>query len=103
MFTRAIPLLEDKEAQAEAQYWIGESLFGMESYEDAVSELLKVGYNYPQFTQWAASAELKAGEAYQNSKEFDKATQIYERVISKYGKYSQWGTEASSRLLILQK
>ena len=103
MFTRAIPLLEDKEAQAEAQYWIGESLFGMESYEDAVSELLKVGYNYPQFTQWAASAELKAGEAYQNSKEFDKATQIYERVISKYGKYSQWGTEASNRLLIMDK
>ncbi len=103
MFTRAIPLLEDKETQAEAQYWIGESYFGMESYELAVSELLKVGYNYPQFTQWAASAELKAGEAYQNSNQFDKAIQIYERVISKYGKYSQWGTEASSRLLILEK
>lgn len=103
MFTRAIPLLKDKETQAEAQYWIGESFFGMESFEVAVSELLKVGYNYPQFTQWAASAELKAGEAYQNSNQFEKASQIYERVISKYGKYSQWGTEASSRLLILEK
>ncbi|NQT65108.1 MAG: tetratricopeptide repeat protein [FCB group bacterium] len=102
MFTRAIPLLKDKETQAEAQYWIGESLFGMESYEDAVSELLKVGYNYPQYTQWAASAELKAGEAYQNSDQFEKAAQIYERVISKYGKYSQWGTEASNRLLTLK-
>jgi len=102
MFNRAIPLLEDKETQAEAQYWIGESVFGMENYEEAVSELLKVGYNYPQFTQWAASAELKAGEAYQNSKQIEKAVQIYERVISKYGKYSQWGTEASSRLLILK-
>jgi len=102
MFTRAIPLLEDKEIQAEAQYWIGESLFGIESYEDAVSELLKVGYNYPQFTQWAASAELKAGEAYQNNNQFEKAAQIYERVISKYGKYSQWGTEASNRLLTLE-
>ncbi|MCK5050918.1 MAG: tetratricopeptide repeat protein [Candidatus Cloacimonetes bacterium] len=102
MFTRAIPLLADKEAQAEAQYWIGESLFGMESYEAAVSELLKVGYNYPQFTQWAASAELKAGEAYQNSNQFEKAIQIYERVIGKYGKYSQWGTEASNRLLTLK-
>lgn len=103
MFKRAIPLLEDKETQAEAQYWIGESLLGMERYESAVSELLKVGYNYQQYTQWAASAELKAGEAYQNNKQFDKAVQIYERVISKYGKYSQWGTEASSRLLILNK
>ncbi len=102
MFTRAIPLLKEKETQAEAQYWIGESLFGMESYEDAVSELLKVGYNYPQFTQWAASAELKAGEAYQNNNQFDKAVQIYERVISKYGKYSQWGTEAGNRLQTLK-
>lgn len=102
MFTRAIPLLKDKETQAEAQYWIGESLFGMESYETAVSELLKVGYNYPQYTQWAASAELKAGEAYQNNNQFDKAIQIYERVISKYGKHSQWGTEASNRLLTLE-
>jgi len=103
MFRRAIPLLENKEAKAEAQYWIGESLFGMEKYESAVSELLKVGYNYSEFTQWAASAELKAGEAYQNNKQFDKAAQIYERVIDKYGKYSQWGTEASSRLLIMDK
>jgi len=103
MFTRAIPLLEEKETQAEAQYWIGESFFGMEDYETAVSELLKVGYNYPQFTQWAASAELKAGEAYQNSGQIEKAKQIYERVMDKYGKYSQWGTEASSRLLILEK
>jgi len=71
--------------------------------ETAVSELLKVGYNYPQFTQWAASAELKAGEAYQNGNQIEKAKQIYERVMSKYGKYSQWGTEASSRLLILDK
>jgi len=102
MFTRAIPLLKDKETQAEAQYWIGESLFGMENYEAAVSELLKVGYNYPQYTQWAASAELKAGEAYQNNNQFDKAIQIYERVISKYGKYGQWGTEASNRLLTLK-
>jgi tetratricopeptide (TPR) repeat protein len=102
MFTRAIPLLEDKETQAEAQYWIGESFFGMESYETAVAELLKVGYNYPQFTQWAASAELKAGKAYHDSNQFEKAAQIYERVISKYGKYSQWGTEASNRLLTLE-
>ncbi|MCF7858958.1 MAG: tetratricopeptide repeat protein [Candidatus Cloacimonetes bacterium] len=102
MFNRAIPILEDKEIQAEAQYWIGESYFGKEDYITAVTELLKVGYNYPQFTQWAASAELKAGESYQNMNQYEKAIQIYDRVISKYGKYSQWGTEADNRLKTLK-
>jgi TolA-binding protein len=98
MFTRSIPLLNDAETQAEAQYWIGESYFGMDQYETAVSEFLKVGYNYPDFTHWAASAELKAGESYQDMKKIEKARRIYERIIDKYGRYSQWGTEAAKRL-----
>lgn len=98
MFSRSIPLLNDAETQAEAQYWIGESYFGMDQYETAVSEFLKVGYNYPDFAHWAASAELKAGESYQNMKKIEKASRIYERIIDKYGRYSQWGTEAAKRL-----
>ena len=98
MFARSIPLLNDAEIQAEAQYWIGESYFGMDQYEIAVSEFLKVGYNYPDFTHWAASAELKAGESYQDMKKIEKARRIYERIIDKYGRYSQWGTEAAKRL-----
>ncbi|MCK4312618.1 MAG: tetratricopeptide repeat protein, partial [Candidatus Cloacimonetes bacterium] len=61
-------------------------------------EFLKVGYSYQEFTQWAASAELRAGEAYVNMKKIDKAKRMYERIISKYGKFSQWGAEASKRL-----
>ncbi len=98
MFARSILLLNDAETQAEAQYWIGESYFGMDQYEIAVSEFLKVGYNYPDFTHWAASAELKAGESYQDMKKIEKARRIYERIIDKYGRYSQWGTEAAKRL-----
>lgn len=98
MFNRAIPLLDDNQLKAEAQYWIGESFFGMEQYEMAVSEFLKVGYNYSQYTQWAASAELKAGEAYQRLNKLDNAARIYERIISKYGRSSQWGQEAEKRL-----
>ena len=98
MFSRAIPLLQNAELQAEAQYWIGESYFGMENFETAVTEFLKVGYNYAKYTQWAASAELKAGEAYVEMRNIERARHIYERIIERYGKFSQWGTEAQKRL-----
>jgi len=98
MFARAIPLLTENELKAEAQYWIGESYFGQELYETAVSEFLKVGYNYSEYVQWAASAELKAGEAYLRMNKIEKARRIYERIIEKYGRSSQWGSEAAKRL-----
>lgn len=98
MFARSTTLIQDEELKAEAQYWIGESYFSLEEFEQSVSEFLKVGYNYPEFTHWAASAELKAGEAYLEMNKRTKARQIYERIIDKYGKYSQWGKEAEKRL-----
>jgi len=98
MFGQALDILEDKEMRAEAQYWIGESNFGAEKWESAISELLKVGYNYPEFTQWAASADLKAGEAYVRSGKPSKAKRIFERVIDKYGAGSRWGGEAKRQI-----
>jgi len=98
MFGQALDILEDKEMRAEAQYWIGESHFGAEEWESAISELLKVGYNYPEFTQWAASADLKAGEAYVRSGKPSKAKRIFERVIDKYGAGSRWGGEAKRQI-----
>ncbi len=98
MFERAMPILKDEETKAEAQYWIGESYYGLEQYEKAISELLKVGYNYSQFTHWAASAELRAGEAYMEMQNPAKAKQIYQRIINKYGAGSQWGSVAQKRL-----
>jgi len=98
MFGRSIPLLLDTELQAEAQYWIGESYFGMEEFEIAVAEFLKVGYNYSEYVHWAASAELKAGEAYVEMRNIDKARRMYDRIMERYGKTSQWGVEAQKRL-----
>jgi tetratricopeptide (TPR) repeat protein len=98
MFERALQILDDEALKAEAQYWIGEGYFGMEEYEKAISELLKVGYNYSRYTDWAASAELRAGEAYLQMNNLLKARQIYQRVISKYGAGSRWGDMAQQRL-----
>ncbi|KQC06410.1 MAG: hypothetical protein APR54_01700 [Candidatus Cloacimonas sp. SDB] len=98
MFEESIPLLNDRELAAEAQYWIGEAWFNMADYEKAITEFLKVSYNYSEFVHWSATSELKAGEAYTKAGEKDKAVRIYERIIQKYGKNSQWGKEAQFRI-----
>jgi len=98
MFEESIPLLNNRELAAEAQYWIGESWFNMADYEKAITEFLKVSYNYSEFVHWSATSELKAGEAYTKAGEKDKAVRIYERIIQKYGKNSQWGKEAQFRI-----
>jgi tetratricopeptide (TPR) repeat protein len=98
IFRQAVNLIAEPELQAEAQYWIGMSFFGLDDFEQAVTELLKVSYSYDTYTQWAASAELQAGEAYQRIRSDAKARRIYERIIEKYGAASQWGELARQRL-----
>ncbi len=98
MFQQALSELKDPELQAEAQYWIGLSYYGMEEYEQAVTELLKVAYSYESYQQWAASAELQAGDAYQRLQNPARARRIYERVKEKYGANSQWGKLAQQKI-----
>lgn len=98
MFQQSLTMLDATETKAEAQYWIGESYLGMGEYEVAVTEFLKVSYSYPEFAHWAASAELRAGEAYIQNRELDKARRIFERVVEKYGRESNWGQQALQRL-----
>ncbi len=93
-FNQAIDLITDEGTKAEAQYWIGESYLGEDNYEKAITEFLKVYYNYPNQTRWAASAQLKAAEAYIKSGGLKKAEKLLNRIISKYGKSSMWGKQA---------
>ncbi len=97
-FQKAIPILENPEMKAEAQYWIGQSYFDDEAWESAVTAWLRVSYNYPNITQWAAVSELKSGEAYLMMRNIEKARLIFEKVVQKYGAGSDWGKEAAKKL-----
>ncbi|PID29574.1 MAG: hypothetical protein CSB55_01665 [Candidatus Cloacimonadota bacterium] len=101
MFEEALPLLKDDEMKAESQYWIGESYFGKEEYEKAVTAYIKVGYNYSKYPHWRGVAEIRAGEAYLKQGKPDKARYIWQRVISVFGKNSQWGKQAQAHLDLL--
>ncbi len=97
-FKKSLQLSEDNETLAEAQYWIGESYYGMENYQDAITEFLKVYYNYPELVRWSASSQLKAADSYIKIGEFSKAKKILKRIISTYGKTSRWGKQAETYL-----
>jgi len=93
-FERALPLLSDREMKAEAQYWIGESYFSMNQFDNAATEYLKVGYFYPEFVQWNAISELKLAEAYIRQGRDENARTVLQKVIEKYGRESDWGKQA---------
>jgi TolA-binding protein len=101
MFEQALPLLKDEEMKSETQYWIGESYFGLEEFESAVTAYIKVGYNYAKYPHWHGVAEIQAGEAYLKQGKPDKAKYIWKRVISTFGAGSQWGQQAQARLDLL--
>jgi len=98
MFRQALPLLENNETKAETQFWIGNSYFGLDDYDYAITEYLKLTYDFPDNIQWTALADLKVGESYVKQKKYQKAAQFFRKVISKYGKDSNWGQQASRRL-----
>jgi TolA-binding protein len=70
----------------------------MENYQDAITEFLKVYYNYPELVRWSASSQLKAADSYIKIGEFSKAKKILKRIISTYGKTSRWGKQAETYL-----
>ncbi len=86
--------------KAEAQYWLGEAYFNLGDYKTAAIELLKVPYQYPTAMEgmWAVTADFKAGVAHEKMGQFVEATRLYNKIIDKHGRDSQWGRAAKERL-----
>ncbi|MCD4651153.1 MAG: tetratricopeptide repeat protein [Candidatus Cloacimonetes bacterium] len=98
MFQRALPLLSTDELKAEAQYWQGESYFGMEDWEQAITALLKVSYSSGHVPRWAPTAEIKSADAYLRQGRREKAISRLQRVIDHYGTGSEWGRAAKEKM-----
>jgi TolA-binding protein len=81
---------------ARAQFQIGECLFALERFDDAVRELVKVDilYAYPE---WSAAALYEAGRCYQQTGNPVDARTQYEQVRRDYAD-STWAELAEQRL-----
>ena len=81
---------------ARAQFQIGECLFALEKYDEAVAELIKVDilYAYPQ---WSAAALFEAGRCFEKLSKPDEARDQFKRVADHYGS-THWAKLAKQHL-----
>lgn len=96
-YRRVMPYL-DQEGQAYAQFWIADSLAGLERYEEAAAAFLRIPYLYPDEGQLPVTAQLKAAEVYERMGNVESAVRLYQKVLANHGAGSQWGAEAQRRL-----
>ncbi|MDX1763581.1 MAG: tol-pal system protein YbgF [bacterium] len=83
-----------------AQYWIGESYYGLKRYEEAIIEFEEVIQRYPDGDKVPA-ALLKEGLAFHKLKDNGPARQILNKLIDKYPK-SEEAQLARGKLAELQ-
>ncbi len=81
---------------ARAQFQIGECLYAMKSYEDAVKEFVKVDAIYAS-EEWAAAALFEAGRCLEDMKRRGDARARWQEVVDRFGK-SAWARQAKERL-----
>ena len=68
---------------AQAQYYIGESLFQLKRYQDAVTAYARVVDNY-QDSAWEPEALYKQGQSYERLQDVVRARQAYEAVVKNF-------------------
>lgn len=89
----------------EIQYHIGDCYFGMEDYQNAIREFLKVKYikthNEKEF-QWMITSLFQAGKAYEALGNNDKAIDLYSHIVKISGKGTVYERTAQERIKQLQ-
>lgn len=70
-------------AAAHAQYYIGESLFQLQQYQEAITEYGRVVDAY-KTSEWVPEALFKQGRSYENLKDFVNARRAYELVVKNF-------------------
>ncbi|MEE8573897.1 MAG: tol-pal system protein YbgF [Thermodesulfobacteriota bacterium] len=80
---RFLAAFPDHKLSDNAQYWVGETYYGMGDYERAIVEFNKVVKRYPKGDKVAA-AYLKQGYSFHKLGSDDEAKMLFERVIDKF-------------------
>ncbi len=85
------------ETAARAQFQIGECLFAMHRYREAVTELLKVDILFA-YAQWSAAALYEAGRCFEKLEQVAEARAQYQQVVDRYSQQQRWHQLAARRL-----
>ncbi len=86
------------EDEAAVQFYIAESYMKRGAYKKAISEFLKVNYlikNYSPTRDWQVTALYNSALCYEELKEYQKAIELLNKVLKKYGKSTSYGKQAT--------
>ena len=81
---RLIVTKQKNEIAAEAQYWIGQTLFQQQKYTEAAVEFLKVKYLYPGYVDWVVRAIYQAALVNEKQKRYGEARLLYQTIIKQF-------------------
>lgn len=87
----------DKPDAAAVQYYKAEALFGLNRFEEAVTEFLRIEYIYSGDRDLAATSYIKAAESYIILEQFDAAKEILNKVKRDFPG-SKWSKRADEIL-----
>jgi len=94
----------DNAQEAEIRYLIGDCYFNWGQFSRAVLEYLKVIYlTQPTQLPWHVTAEYRSGEAYMKLREWEKAKQLFDKIVKKEGAGSDFGRAALAKLQELEQ
>jgi len=82
---------------AQAQFYLGQSLYNQKNYSAAITALSRVSSVFPAYDDWVTKSYLLLGDCYEKTKDRSRAREMYRIVISKHGK-DKYGREASIKL-----
>jgi len=85
------------ETGAEAQYYLGETLFEQNDFQDAISAFVSVGTVFQAYDEWVTKSNLKLGDCYVKLKDYRKAREIYRAVLVNHHA-DTFGSEARLKL-----
>ncbi len=86
-----------EEIKTEAQFYKAENFKGLNEYDKALVEYLKVTYLHAENVMWAITARFEAGKIYENRGEWQEAVKLYRKIAENHSGSSQ-GDYAQERL-----
>ncbi len=89
-----LEMADDDDIITEAQYYKAENYKGLEEWDKALVEYLKVTYLHAENAMWAITARFEAGKIYEKKGQWQEAIKLYRKIAekqqgSKQGEYAE--------------
>ena len=89
------------ELGAKSQYYLGQSLYDQEKYNEAITALVRVRTVYSRYEEWLMRSYLLLGDCYVKLNDKRNAAEMYRAVVTKYSG-TPIGDEALQKLRKVQ-